>query len=153
MALDVQLLLDRWSDAERIFRPRPGLFLPGDPLAPVLVELSLMSGRVEFWEPYVCLLGSVQVFHQPPMQVLTTTVQQLMAGQGAGLASNVMFLGYAGQFRLQTRESFIPVLGALHGLFLRLGFAGNDVTIERFEECYRNHYPDIDAIIACLRSK
>jgi len=153
MALDVQWLLDRWPDVERVFRPRPGLFLPGDPMAPVFTELSLMSGRVEFWEPYICLLGSAGVFRQPPMQVLTASVQQLMAGQGTALASSVAFLGYAGQFRLQTRESFIPVLGALHGLFLRLGFAGNDVTIERFEECYRKHYPDIDAILVCLRSK
>jgi hypothetical protein len=70
MALDVSSLLELGPEIHEVFQPNADLYTISPPSNRTFAELSLLSSRREFWEPFACLVGFAQQVRTNPHTVL-----------------------------------------------------------------------------------
>jgi len=131
MPLDVQSLIENWSDISTSLSPSTDLYprdMPGDPH---IAAWSLLSGRREYWTVVVCLVGYARQRETRPSDILKSVPFERIRGGEEVSEESLEFLRYCSELG---RADFGTVTTTAYSIWL-LGQAGWLLLDELNSEC------------------
>lgn len=151
MALDVQRLVEGWSDISQNLSPSTDLYPRGMPGDPHIAAWSLVSGRKEYWIVVVCLVEYARQRETKPSDILKSVpFERIRAGEEVSHES-LGFLRYCSEIG---RADFGTVAAAAYSIRL-LDQAGwlllNELNSECESYCLEKTGGRQPAFTACLR--
>lgn len=145
----VQTLISSWKLVRDL--TSPSHTLPGSSeLNQTLTELSVLSGRQEFWELFVCLMGYADKTNEDHNRVLKTLAEGTSSTSQTGYSSG--FEEYWSEFSTLSSDVIAPAASTIAQSIARDGLHIGPQRLSVFEVCVKLHKDDIEKILECMRN-
>jgi hypothetical protein len=145
----VQTLISSWQSVHDLTSPSLTLLQSGE-LNQTFAELSLVSGRKEYWELFVCLMGYADKTNEDPNKVLKTLAETTSSPDQTEPSSG--FEEYWNSFSTLPSHVIAPTASTISLSIARDGLSIGPQRLSVFEVCWKLHKGDIKKILECMRN-
>jgi hypothetical protein len=149
----VQNLIDSWQLMHNLTSPAaaPSKFGERDLTLTELTELSVLSGRKEYWDLFVCVLGYAEEKEKDHNQVLKTLAAESQDPQES--SESAAFETYWNKFSNLSSDVITPTAIVIANSIARDGLTVGAQRMSVFEACRELHPNDPKKILECMRKR
>lgn len=147
----VRNLIGNWQLMHDLTSPAdaPSKFTESDPTLTELTELSVLSGRKEYWELFVCLLGYADEKKKDYNQLLQTLAAESQDPQQTSESAD--FEKYWEKFSTLSSDVITPAAIVIVNSIAREGLSIGAQRMSVWEVCRQKYPDDPEAFWECLR--
>jgi hypothetical protein len=144
----IKSLISNWKSVHEMMTPSQKLSEISE-INHTMAELSILSGRREHWEFFVCLMGYADQVNEDHNKVLNALVEDVHSSDKTEVLSE--FENYWSNFATLPTDVIGAAADTIALSIARDGLIIKSASTSIFEMCMRLHNGNIEKVLECLK--